>query len=269
MQVTVTATDTSGHTATATATATVDTVPAGPPPAGGYFQLVPVGGFATLPSDAEAAALVHRSTWEPRPENMLANHTVPPPPMVVAGYSGMQNHAALFGRVTGNFTGTTDEIIQWAAVKWGLPDELLRAQVAAESWWYQNLREADGSPSIGYGYGDTGHTDTGVPRWGPDGPNSFGLLQAKWSALKDRNAAGYDGWPWTEDATAFAVDLVCAVLRGCFEGWDTWLGGSYAAGDLWGCVGRWYAGEWHTAPAEDYIDRVGALFASKPWLSWP
>ena len=31
-------------------------------------------------------------------------------------------------RITGNFTGTTDEIIQWAACKWGWSDNVVRAQ---------------------------------------------------------------------------------------------------------------------------------------------
>jgi hypothetical protein len=96
-----------------------------PPPAGGYFGgIQSVGSFASLPSDSQAASMVHRSTWEPRPENRTANQTVPPADFVTAGYSGMENHAQLFGRITGNFTGTTDDIMQWAAAKWVCPTTL-------------------------------------------------------------------------------------------------------------------------------------------------
>jgi soluble lytic murein transglycosylase-like protein len=35
--------------------------------------------------------------------------------------------------VTGNFRGTTDEIIRWAAWKWGIDEDLLRAVAARES----------------------------------------------------------------------------------------------------------------------------------------
>src|SRR6478735_3720753 len=49
-----------------------------PPAPGGYFSLVPAGQFSSLPSDAQAAAKVHLSPWEPRPRNKTANHTVPP-----------------------------------------------------------------------------------------------------------------------------------------------------------------------------------------------
>ena len=45
-----------------------------------------------------------------------------------------------FGRVTGNFTGTTDEIIQWAACKWGIDEDIVRAQAAKESYWIQKHR---------------------------------------------------------------------------------------------------------------------------------
>ena len=32
-------------------------------------------------------------------------------------------------------TGATDEIIQWAACKWGIDEEIVRAQIAKESYW--------------------------------------------------------------------------------------------------------------------------------------
>ena len=46
----------------------------------------------------------------------------------------------LYRRVTGNFTGTTDEIIQWAACKWGIDEDIVRAQMAKESWWIPERR---------------------------------------------------------------------------------------------------------------------------------
>ena len=241
-----------------------------PPPAGGYFQLLGAGHFASLPNDGQAAAMVHRSTWEPRPENTPANQTVPRG-FNTAGYSGMKNHGQLFGRVTGNFTGTTDEIIQWAAAKWGLPDDVIRAEAVFESFWYQGLKQEDGSPIDGRGYGDFGDCG-GSPTpsgYRSPGPASFGLMQVKWCAMKDPSAAGYDGWPWTERSTSYNLDLYGAILRGCIEGWDSWLGNGYHAGDLWGCIGRWFAGQWYSASAQRYINLVKANLVKKPWRSWP
>jgi len=42
--------------------------------------------------------------------------------------------------VTGGFVGTTDEIIQWGAAKWGIPVDWVRAQYVKESWWNQTTR---------------------------------------------------------------------------------------------------------------------------------
>jgi hypothetical protein len=243
------------------------------PISGGYLQLQPVvgvAGLASLPNDSKASGMVHYSTWEPRPENTTPNHTVPPATFTTAGYSGIQNHAALFGRVTGNFTGTTDEIIQWAAAKWGLPDEVIRADAVTESFWYQAVRDSAGKPIQGKGYGDFGSCG-GSPApsgYGVNGPASFGLMQDKWCAFKDPTASGYDGWPYSETSTAYNLDLYGAVIRGCYEGWDTWLGNGYTSGDLYGCLGRWFSGAWHTTDAENYITSVKTHYTNKEWLTW-
>ncbi len=182
----------------------------------------------------------------------------------------MEHRTEVFGRITGNFRGTTDEIIQWAAAKWGLPDEVIRAQAAAESGWYQGLKDASGKPVNQRGYGDFGDCG-GSPApsdYGTDGPSSFGLMQVKWCSLKDASAWGYDGWPWTEHSTAYAADTYAAVMRGCYEGWDSWLGNGYHSGDLWGCVGRWYTGTWHDTKANAYIADVQGTLNDKPWLKW-
>lgn len=232
------------------------------PPAGGYFQLRGAGSFAQLPGDTQAAALVKRSTWEPRPVNAAANATIPPQPVSRPGYEGMLNYAALFGRVSGNFTGTTDEIIQWTATKWGLPDEVIRAAAVVESQWYQN-EKVNGVPVRWHGYGDYGSCG-GAPAasgYGVSGPASYGIIQVKYCSHPNT-------WPHSELSTAYNLDYYGAVMRGCVEGWDSWLKNGYAAGDLWGCVGRWYAGEWYSAGANEYIAKVKAEQEARRWLSW-
>ena len=243
--------------------------PAAKPVAGGWFPLKPPGSFAML-DDEQAAALVHRSTWEPRPGNTAANHTVPPPDFRPPGYGGMINGDTVFSRITGNFTGTTDEIFQWAAAKWGLPDEVIRGEAAVESVWYQAHTDPIGKPIDHEGFGDFGDCGGSPPPspYGPQGPAAFGVMQVKWCTINDPAAGGYGGWPWTEKSTAYSVDTYAAVVRGCYEGWEPWLGPSYHAGDLWGCVGRWYTGGWYTPVAQDYIRRVQAATASRPWLTW-
>jgi hypothetical protein len=60
----------------------------------------------------------------------------------------------LLQRVDGQFTGTTDEIFQWAGCKWGLSDDLLRAVAVRESTWYQYETYPSGRPVVDWGMGD-------------------------------------------------------------------------------------------------------------------
>jgi hypothetical protein len=105
-------------------------------------------------------------------------------------------------------------------------------------------------------------------------PKTFSIVgvmswqDPQWS--KDRgNQNGT--FPFNRNSTAFAVDYLGATLRGCYEGWEHWLRDSgtntYAKGHLWGCVGTWYAGAWHTGAANGYIDRVRRTERRRPWLS--
>jgi hypothetical protein len=237
-----------------------------PPPPDGYFSLQPVGSYKSLPSDAAAAAEVHRSTWEPRPGNARFNHTVPAGVTLrrvnVAdhGYDPRWNRY-IIGRISGHFRGTTDEIFQWAAAKWGLPDNILRTIAYMESGWHQSR------------YGDYVHDRAMcLPGYRPlPCPVTFGIVGTKstsWPGI----------FPWNRDSTAAAVDALGGWLRGCYEGWVWWLRdhgnrsrGVYHAGDIWGCVGAWYSGNWHDGPVnghggESYIVRAQYWSKLRPWL---
>lgn len=244
---------------------------ASPPAADGYFQLLPMG--AALPSEGECAAHVRRSTWEPRPENRTANSTVPGL-FSLDGYTIDQGYDArsqpYVARVSGNFTGTTDEIIQWAACKWGFNDNVARAVAVAESTWYQGLVDAGGKPVKDSGFGDY-TTDPAAcqPGYSVPCPQSFGVMQVK--ATSERGT-----FPWSRDSTAFNLDYTLMTWRLCYEGFTSWLrkypGGTtpYTAGDAWGCVGFWYSGDWYgsSGGAPRYIDTVKGHLGTKPWLSW-
>ena len=49
-------------------------------------------------------------------------------PRAVGGAYDAHWDSWLLPRVDGQFTGTTDEIFQWGACKWGLPEALLRSR---------------------------------------------------------------------------------------------------------------------------------------------
>jgi hypothetical protein len=270
----------------------------GPPPPGGYFETVPVGAWRTLPDDATCAGRVHRSSWEPRPGNFQPNHRMPVQhdvhrafrarPRALMGAYDKRWDSWLLPRVDGQFTGTTDEIIQWAACKWGLSDDLLRAIAVRESNWYQGEVYPDGSCVVAHGCGDLlterlpgGRTycrmlaRTVAPadvRYDPhECPRTFSIVgvmswqEPSWGRMPHNQNGTF---PFNRDSTAFAFDYVGAFLRGCTEGWMPWLHntGPYRRGDLTGCVGVWYGGAWRSRTARQYIARVESVVADRTWL---
>ena len=85
-----------------------------PYPFTGRFETLPPG--APLPSGQLCAERVRRSGWEARPENAKANRTRGAAISRIDGASTAGN-ARLAPRIDGDFTGTTDEILQWGACK--------------------------------------------------------------------------------------------------------------------------------------------------------
>lgn len=243
-----------------------------PPRRNGYFTILPVG--ASLPTDADCAARVHRSRWEPRPENATPNQRRPDITVVLPDYTvndGYDSHARSYAdRVDGAFTGTTDEILQWAACKWGLDDDIARAMAVTESTWDQARLDKLGRPVKGKGFGDftnnIAHCQSGYL---PPCPQSFGIMQVK-------ATTEIGTFPWSRDSTAFNADYALMVWRVCFNGWTTWLSQypassrRYVPGDAWGCVGFWYSGDWYgdNGGAERYIETVMNYDAKKAWRSW-
>ncbi|HET9897527.1 MAG TPA: hypothetical protein VFQ44_21555 [Streptosporangiaceae bacterium] len=241
---------------------------AGAPPRSGYFTLRPVGSYASLPDDAAAAAEVHRSSWEPREDNTAYNNTFPhslrlrPAKQADHSYDPRWN-TYILKRITGNYAGTTDEIFQWAAAKWGVPDNLLRAIAYMESGWNQS------------NYGDFVRNGAEcLPGYRKlPCPVTFGIVGVK-------STSWHGIFPWNHDSTAAAVDVLGGWLRGCYEGWVWWLRahgnrshGTYKAGDIWGCVGAWYSGNWYDGSPNHQQSGQGYIYWTKhweevePWLS--
>ena len=241
--------DSTTTSSTDSTTTTTGVLSTGPPPAGGYFATLAAA--APLPTEAECAARVHRSTWEPRPQNYDANHLVRPQPVTMP-YD--ENFNALYQtkyltRMDGNFTGTTDEIIQWAACKWGIADDLVRAQAVQESNWRQ-AAAGDNEPR------KNGHCPSDIST--DPCPTSFGLLQSKWYYRPGT-------YPWTRTSTAFSLDSSLAEMRGCLDGMS--YAGTKTTGDVWGCIGFWYSGTFGKGDSA-YIADIKAKLSQKVWLTW-
>ena len=164
-------------------------------------------------------------------------------------------------RIDGQFTGTTAQILRWAACKWGIDENIVYAQAAVESWWRQtNLGDwgSDASRCApGHGLGADGRPG--------QCPESFGILQNRYPFERST-------WPGIALSTSMNADAAYAIWRACYEGYELWLNdvervGRYGPGDTWGCVGRWFAGRWHTTPAEAYIAKVRDYLDRRVWTA--
>jgi len=237
-----------------TSTTTVGAAPA---------RFTTLGPGAALPSGAQCATWVQAQPYnENKGVNRTANQTTGH--HIGSDFFGGDDPRAnsVIGlRVDGQFTGTTGQILRWAACKWGIDEDMVFAQAAIESWWRQDTMgdwSSDASrcaPNRGLGVdGKAGQC-----------PESFGILQNRYPYEKS-------AWPGIASSTAMNADLAYAIWRVCFEGYEGWLntverGRDYAAGDAWGCFGRWFSGRWHTDAAEGYIGRVRDYLNQRIWTT--
>jgi len=245
-----------------TTTAVAAAVRSSPGPgraAAGQFRTLPPS--AKLPSGAWCARRVRASpSPENRPANKAFNDTTGQPvgPSFFSAGDSPQVRT-LASRVSGDFTGTTEEILRWAACKWGISQNIVFAQAAAESWWEQDNLGDWGTQAalcpLGHGLGADGRPGKC--------PQSYGILQNRYPFERP-------GWPGLGRSTAMNVDAAYAIWRSCYDGYEVWLnkelrGQQYRAGDVWGCVGRWYAGSWHTPAADQYISAVRKYLRERVW----
>jgi hypothetical protein len=225
-----------------------------------YFRTLPPS--AKLPSGATCARLVNAT---PRAEDKAANrpYNSRKGRHVGAKFLAEDGPRArkLARRINGDFTGTTIDILRWAACKWGINQDIVFAQAAVESWWQQD--------TLG-GWGTAQSKCMAGHKLGQDGkpgecPQSYGILQ-------DSYPYEPGAWPALYRSTAMSADAAYAIWRSCYDGYETWLntmprGGQYHKGNAWGCVGRWFAGQWLTPGAGNYIAQVKKYLHEKIWLT--
>jgi hypothetical protein len=230
------------------------------------FGLLSAG--TPLPDEATCARLVRR-TPEQEPSNATANARVTTPaevaridpwdrPNMIFDNAAL----ALQARVTGDFTGTTDELLQWTACKWGFDEDYLRAEAYQQSIWRQGAHsDWLDSPSPDCPPDADTRTSNGTPQCA----QTYGMLQVVW---KFHKAA----WPMFRDSTPFHLDFVYGLRRVCFEGWDigqaSRLGSAdrpYTKGDYLGCLGAHFSGIWFDDEAKAYISRVQGQLMGRAW----
>jgi hypothetical protein len=244
--------------------------------AGTRFPTLPP--HADLPSGAECAAQVRAAPAsmtpaEVRPQNSVANHTVPTHQELAMFHAqpvkGTFVPPSDFARVDGNFTGTTDQILRWGACKWGVEEDVVRAEAVAESHWRQaGTGDSSSDPSLcppGSGFPGAWNGTTCM--------QSYGIMQMKYRS--------FGGFPASKDSTAFNVDFRLAYQRACMNGDINYLPRRlpppgypiYPNGTteqmMWGCMGDWFSGSWYDAGALKYIAEVKSHLAGQDWEHLP
>lgn len=212
-----------------------------------YFVTLAPG--SPLPSDQACAQAVRSApSVETHPANRAANQTAGGPTVRIDG-ADEQFNDVLAPRITGDFTGTTEDLIRWVACKWGFDEDLTRARAWTESSWSIST------------FGDETNDQQACDTLELPAPcyQSYGLLQVKGSVHEGT-------YPFAHASTAWGLDYAMAWQRACFEGAFSWLvDQGYAAGDVNGCVGAWFSGEWFDDLAVMYLADVGANLDNRPW----
>ncbi len=233
---------------------------------------------AALPSDSTCAALI-ASTPETVSSNLTFNSAAAIPTsaelcsmQAAPVYSATFVPASDFALVDGDYSGSTDMIIRWAACKWGIDEDVLRAQAWGESGWLQDatgdwkttLSDCENSVVTACATGGTWDAWTGTGCY-----QSYGIFQVK---LHDFNA-----YPEAETSTALNADFHAAYERACMNGDINYLPGvTPSAGYptypntttdqmLWGCTGDWFSGSWYDPAALGYIGTIQGYLATRAW----
>jgi hypothetical protein len=160
---------------------------------------------------------------------------------------------------------STDDLIQWAAHKWGIPEDWLRAQYVVESYW--NGFELGDEVAVSPAWYRRYPVQARVPG-GHEVYESMGLAEVKWIA---DNSVGAGTEPLRWESTAFDIDYEAAMVRLYFDNPDgarsSWPDRTYAPCQTWNSIGGWFEPyPWRNGGQETYIAKVKRVLGERVWL---
>ena len=167
---------------------------------------------------------------------------------------------------------STDDLIQWAAHKWGIPENWLRAEYVLESYWssYQ-LGDLETVSRTDY---ERYPLQARVPGQ-LQVYQSLGITQVRW-APSGQVGAGTEPLRW--ESMAFNIDYQAAMVRFFYDNpggaRTVWGDPTYRPCEKWNSIGGWFASyPWHSSGQANYIGEVQRDVADTAWrsasfLSW-
>jgi hypothetical protein len=241
--------------------------------------------FTPLP-DAAAAALVTREP-ESRPFNArpysvggkpypAANDYVPTTAQVMRFRSSRTSSGQPvlqfnpYFRYVNGLDGlrdpSTDDLIQWSAHKWGIPENWLRAEYVQESFWNQfQLGDEHAVPRSWYAlYPPQARVPHSLEVY-----RSLGITQVQWTP---DGSLGPGSNPLRWESTAFNLDYQAAMVRFYYDNPDgarsSWGDPTYRPCQAWKSIGGWYRPyPWGNSDQASYVRKVRSDLADRRWAS--
>lgn len=161
---------------------------------------------------------------------------------------------------------STDDLIQWAAHKWGIPEDWLRAEYVHESYWNQFML-GDATPVSATAYGRY-PTQSRIPQ-SSSVYQSLGITQVRW--VPDQSLHwGTEPLRWL--STAFNIDYQAATVRFYYDNPQgtrtSWNDASYRPCQQWSSVGAWFSPyPWGNSGQAVYAQAVQQILADRDWTS--
>jgi hypothetical protein len=167
---------------------------------------------------------------------------------------------------------TTDELIQWAAHKWGIPENWLKAQFVKESYW--NMYQLGDEETVTQAQYSQYPSQARIPGT-LNVYQSLGITQERWAP---DGSVGVGSNPLRWESEAFNLDYQASMVRFFYDdpqgARSAWGDKTYAPCQKWNSIGGWFSSyPWRNAGQASYITAVRQLLASKAWqssdfLSW-
>jgi autotransporter family porin len=259
-----------------------------------HFSTLPP--HASLPSDAHCAAIIP-STPETIPGNAPFNRTAVSRAQLRAfaaeGYTfETLSSYAQYARITGDYIGSTDMIMRWAACKYGVDEDVVRGQAWQESYWRQwqtGDRRSTRPECVQSSF--TALWDSEIALTNGSVVSCRSCCWTSWSAWQTKVYYEWKTWPMIRDSTSFAAEYRFADTRACmdgafrpyFAGRSAYNGHNTYDTDLrtydndptpahldtvfWGCIGSHASGGWYDPTAVDYIADIKADIVHRRWLT--